>query len=75
MTLLRTLREIQTLNEECQRWRKKRILGEKAHKTLVRDNGGSGGKEILQRVLTGCSWTEFCGGGMKWAVALCWYIL
>lgn len=49
MTLLRTLREIQTLNEECQRWRKKRILGGKAHKTLVHNNGGSGGKEILQR--------------------------
>ena len=49
MTLLRTLREIQTLNEECQRWRKKRTLGGKAYKTLVRANGWSGGRETLQR--------------------------
>lgn len=28
-----------------------------------------------ESVLTGCPWTEVCGGGRKWAVALCWYIL
>lgn len=50
--------------------------GEKPIKHLyVLMAGVEEGKLSKERVLTGCSWTESCGGGMKWAVVLCWHIL